>query len=600
MKLLTIDFETYYDQAFSLRKQTTEEYIRDPMFETIGVAIKEDDAPAYFVFGEDAASKALNELDIQNSAVLCHNAAFDGAILNWHYKLKPKLWLDTLSMARPFHPDGASLAKLTEYYGLEAKRTEILTSMIGKSFKRGQFTFEDQIQMAAYAAHDAELTCQIFRKLRSKISKQELASIDQTIRMYTEPQLELDQDRLKQYIINIELRRQKLLLNYDIGMIHSAEEFAKELRKYGVEPPTKVSPKTGKTVYAFAKTDQDFLALQKHPNAEVQTLVAARLGLKSTLEQTRAAAFFGISTRGPLPVMLNYYGAHTGRYSGGDKINLQNLPRGGELRKSIVAPSGHCVVAGDLSQIEARLLAYVAGQDDLVEAFAQGRDVYSEFATAVYGRPITKADKTERFVGKTCILGLGYGVGADKLQKTLAIGSGGVSARVEKWEAQNMVDVYRTRNHRIKQLWYRCNDVLASMAAGMEGDIVSTVPLSYTGCKIILPNGLPVTYTQLSRVSGEFQYLRKKRPDRIYGAKMVENIIQALAAIIIRQHMLAIRKRYPVVLQVHDEIVCVVPEAEQEEAKKFIEQCMTVAPLWAPGLPIACEVGSGPNYGEAK
>ena len=183
----------------------------------------------------------------------------------------------------------------------------------------------------------------------------------------------------------------------------SNQIFVKILETVGVEPPMKTSLRTGKETYAFAKTDKEFTALLDHPNPKVQTLVAARLGTKSTIEETRTENLMKVADRGALPIMLNYYGAHTGRFSGGDKLNLQNLPRNGAIRKAITAPEGHVLVACDSSQIEARMVAYIAGQDDLVQAFREGRDVYSEFASEVYGKKVTKDDKVQRFVGKTCI-----------------------------------------------------------------------------------------------------------------------------------------------------------------------------------------------------
>lgn len=613
MDIVTLDFETYFDKEYSLKKMTTEAYVMDARFQVLGVARKINDAPAEWLFGDQEVGKFLREVDYSKCAVLCHNATFDGAILNWRYDIRPKLWLDTLSMARPFHGNtiGVSLKALADHYGLPNKG-DYLNNMLGK--RLDDLSFEELSAYAGYGTNDAEITYQLFNKLRGKLPKSEYVTIDQTIRMFTEPQLELDFGALSNHWEDLKEKKWDLLtrvgsvIQYKDGemamaMINSADKLAAALRTLGVEPPTKTSPKTGKESYAFAKTDQEFLRLQDHPDYSVQALVAARLGLRSTIEESRTKSLMEIAVRtreGRLPVMLHYYGAHTGRYSGGDKINLQNLPRGGNLRRSIKAPAGKTIITCDLSQIEARLLAYVAGQADLVQAFAEARDVYSEFATDVYGRLITKADKVERFVGKTCTLGLGYMVGPTKLRKTLAIGSGGITVDVSDHEAQRMVNIYRTKNYKIKEFWRRCDDVLGYMVAGREGDITDTVPLFYRGNSLILPNGMPAVYPELSRVKGEYQYLKRRKPEKLYGGKLTENIIQALAAVTIKGHMMQIRKRYPVALQVHDEIVIVVPQEEEAEAKAFVAEIMSTPPAWAPGLPIACEVGSGPNYGEAK
>ena len=118
MNLITIDFETFYSKEFSLTKLTTEEYIRSPFFEVIGVAVKVNDNPAEWASGTHEQIKAwLDTFEWETSLGLAHNAMFDGAILNWVFDIRPKLWLDTLSMARALHgvEVGGSLKKLAEH-----------------------------------------------------------------------------------------------------------------------------------------------------------------------------------------------------------------------------------------------------------------------------------------------------------------------------------------------------------------------------------------------------------------------------------------------------------------------------------------------------
>jgi DNA polymerase len=377
----------------------------------------------------------------------------------------------------------------------------------------------------------------------------------------------------------------------------------------------KVSPTTGKWTYAFAKNDTEFTDLLEHPKPAVRAVVEARLGTKSTIEETRTQRFLEIAERGRLPIMLNYYGAHTGRFSGGDKVNLQNLPRGGALRKALAAPDGYAVVACDSSQIEARLVAYLAGQDDLVQSFRDGKDVYSEFATDVYQRPVTKADKVERHVGKTCILGLGYGMGPPKFQHSLATGF--ISVKVNESEAQKIVRLYRNKYHRIQAFWNRCGNELSTLVAGGQGHMCDLIPFDAEG--LILPNGLRLRYPALRRGKDGFEYINDARAyrkfiearvkgdpteeltwTRLYGGKVVENITQAVARIVVSEQMAKIGRRYPVALQVHDEIVCVVPEEQADACKDYMVSVMSTPPKWAPDLPVACEADVGTNYGDAK
>ena len=625
MDIVTIDFETYYSQQFSLSKMTTEHYVRSPEFEIIGLGVKVNDGPVDTYSGADPA-KFLKSIDYSDKAILCHNTAFDGAILSWRLGIKPKLWLDTLSMARPKHQStvGGSLKALTRLYELGEKGEEVIQAM-GK--RRADFSPQELAQYMRYCANDVDLTYQLFKKLRKGFPVSELLVIDQTLRMYTEPTIELDVELLNHHLG--EVVASKLALMDSIGgsgkdIIMSNDKFAKLLRRRGVDVPMKKSVSTGKDTYAFAKTDLAFLDLQEHPDPIVQTLVGARLGLKSTLEETRTNSLIHVADRGRLPIMLNYYGAHTGRFSGGDKLNLQNLPSRGNntIRRALKAPEGSAIVSCDSSQIEARMVAYLAGQADLVQWFREGRDVYSEFASEIYNRKITKADKVERFVGKTCILGLGYMTGAAKLRDTLKRGQGDISVDLTEDEAKEIVAIYRRKNHRIVELWAQCGYALSGMLAGREGQIGNL--LTYNSEGILLPNGMRLTYHGLSADSNKFTYISDRRmfdramkarlsgdmsgvgtgvvagQSHLYGGKVTENVVQALARIVVSEQMVAIRNAgYHVAFQVHDENVCVVPEHKAEQAMKDIVSIMSTAPDWAPDLPVACEAGVGPNYGDA-
>lgn len=623
MDIVTIDFETYYDKDFSLSKMTTENYIRDPRFEVIGVGIKVNNHPTDWYSGDNVGA-FLNSIDYSDKAILCHNTAFDGAILSWHYGIKPKFWFDTLSMARPLHnvTVGGSLKALATYYKLGQKGEEVLNA-IGK--RKSDFTPEELDRYASYCMNDVELTYALFNKMKKGFPVSELLIIDQTLRMYTEPCIEIDTAMLEKHLE--EVRNRKSTLVEDMGLdcteeeakatLMSNDKFAMFLQALGVEPPTKTSLRTGKQAWAFGKTDKGFTDLLSHEDERVAKAVAARLGVKSTLEETRTSALIGVAGRGKLPIMLNYYGAHTGRFSGGDKMNLQNLPRGGTLRASLTAPKGKVLVACDSSQIEARVVAWISGQADLVQAFAEGRDVYSEFASQVYGRKITKADKVERFVGKTCVLGLGYGMGAEKFRRTLEIGQGGISVKLDINEAKRIVQLYRGINHRIVAFWNRCGNTLHQVVQRNSGEMHPLLKYDEEG--IILPNSLKIKYPALRQMEDGFAYvadarayrnLLKKRVidgdevkvdwTRIYGGKVTENIVQALARIVVAEQMAAIGQKYHVVFQVHDEIIIMCDESERDVAIKDIEQAMSTAPAWAQGLPVSCESGYGYNYGDCK
>lgn len=426
MDLITIDTETFYSQDFSLTKVTTEEYIRSPLFEVIGLSVKRNNEGTQWASGTHEQLKEWlhAEFNWADSMVLAHNTMFDGAILNWIFGINPRVFLDTLCMGRALHgvEVGGSLKVMAERYGLGEKGTEIVNA---KGKRRADFSEEELSRYGDYCINDVELTYKLFKILAKGFPKQELKLIDTTLRMFIEPTLDLNLPLLEAHLGDIQDRKHQLLENAGVtrDLLLSNPKFAELLRGLGVEPPMKESPTTGKQTLALAKNDEGFKALQEHEDDRVQALVAARLGTKSTLEETRTQRFIDIAKRGKLPVPVRYYAAHTGRWGGDDKINLQNLPSRGtnanKLKRSIVAPEGHYIIDADSAQIEARVLAWLAGQDDLTNVFNKNNaeilagvdkkdfkyDPYKLMAATIYNKPEEDITSAERFVGKTTILG---------------------------------------------------------------------------------------------------------------------------------------------------------------------------------------------------
>ena len=335
--MITIDFETYYSREYSLTRLTTEEYVRDPQFQVIGVAVKVNSEPAQWFSGSlEETAEWLAQYDWGNHFVLAHNAQFDAAILTWVFGQKPKAWLDTLSMARAMFgiTVGGSLAKLVEHFGLGTKGLEVNDA---KGLRLEDFPADQLAQYGEYCKNDVELTYKLYHEM-SSFPLIEKRLIDITIRMFSDPLLELDVDKLESHLIEVRDRKERLFVEAGITkeILNSSAKFAELLVQNGVEPPIKISPATGKDTFAFAKSDAEFMALLEHPNETVQALVAARVGAKSTLEETRTERFIQIARRGHiggalrrLPIPLKYYAAHTGRWGGSDKVNLQNLPSRG-------------------------------------------------------------------------------------------------------------------------------------------------------------------------------------------------------------------------------------------------------------------------------
>ena len=621
MNLITIDFETFYDVGFSLSNLTTEEYIRDPKFQVVGFAVKIDDGKTKWYSGSHEELKAaLDKIDWDNSLLVCHNMLFDGAILSFIYNITPKIYLDTLCMARAIHGTnaGGSLAYLSKHYNLGEKGTEVLDA---KGKRLEDFQPHELHRYGQYCINDTELTYKLFQVLSKDFPHDELKLIDITIRMFTEPLLEVNDGLLITRLEELKIETQELLQGLmarleceDVESVRkklaSNKQFAELIVELGAVVPMKESVTTGKQTFALAKTDQGFIDLQGHEDSFIQELCAVRLGTKSTIEKTRIERFIGVGARnkGRLPIPLKYYGAHTGRWSGSDKVNFQNLPsrdaRKKTLKQAVVAPYGHKVINCDSSQIEARILVWLSGQEDVTQWYAEGRDVYCEFASKVYNRKITKADKVERAVGKTCILGLGYGTGAAKLQNVLKLGAG---VEFDEVECKRLVQVYRNMNNKVTDFWRTCENALQDLVYWPEGkepyylDKHNTLLVDKEGIKF--PNGLYIRYPDLHVDTSESnkRYLYKKRYNMqvtIWGGSVTENVVQALARIVIGEQMIDINEKYRPALTVHDAVVCVLPDEEVESGTKYIENIMSIAPKWANGLPIACESGVADNYGD--
>ena len=287
-----------------------------------------------------------------------------------------------------------------------------------------------------------------------------------------------------------------------------------------------------------------------------------------------------------------------------DKINMQNLPSRGEdagfLKKAVIAPEGYSIINTDSSQIEARTLAWLAKQWDLVQSFKDREDVYKIMAAEIYKKDVEDISKSERFIGKSVILGCGYGMGATRFKYLMD--TQGVS--IGEDEAERIIDVYRDTYPNIKSLWKGVNSCLKQMVENKEvevggikiGEVGNGVVKMDEKESFILPNTLKITYTDIRKDEDGYVYTSRTGDTRIYGAKSVENITQAIARCIIGEQMLQIAKRYKVVMTVHDAVTCVVKDGEVEEALTYVDICMKQPPKWAAALPLDCESGVGKNY----
>ena len=649
-RILTADFETRWDRSdYTLSKLTTEEYIRDPRFKAFGCCFHElgSDDPITWVRG-DALADYLRGIDWGRTAVLAHNAQFDVSILAWHFGVEPAFIFDSLSMARALRgvEAGNSLAKLAEDFGLPAKGKAV-HSTDGLE----EITPQIEEELAQYCKHDVYLCEEVFKRLIEGYPKSELRLIDMTLKMYTRPLLELDGEMLEKALVEERTKREELLqkIGVDEAVLASNPQFAQALVALGVEPPTKISRTTGKSTLALAKNDALFQALLNGDNEDVALLCEARLKVKSTTERTRAQRFLDISKRGPLPVPLSYYGAKSGRWAAakGSAINMQNLKRGSFLRKAIMAPQGHQLVVGDLSQIEPRVLAWLADYEDMLLIFKSGGDPYAAFGAQMFNIPgLTKESHPDlRQSAKSALLGCGYGLGWASFAAQLLVGFLGAPpvryemafakklgvnrAYVEKFlsddmnvqkmldiphtcteeellthcvAAKKIIDIYRATAWPVVAFWELMGQLLTRSLVG--GEEVVYKCLTFRKEEIVLPNGMRLLYPNLRQVkdkdTGQMQWVYGQDETKLYPGKITNNVVQGSARIVMTDGMLRVAKKYPVAGTVHDELIAVVPDEEVADARTWVLAQMTREPSYMPGIPLAADGGAHRRYGLAK
>ena len=596
MQKIYLDFETYYDVQLSLTKMSTVQYVNHPDFKVWGVGIKVEDGTTEW-YNEEETPDVLEQIDWANTAVVCHNTLFDAYILTQYFNCIPAFYYDTAAMSRGLYPNmSASLANACkrEFANDETMRKgEELVNAKGVR----DLDPELDAQIGGYCIQDVDLTYALFQSYMTNYPDKELQIIDLTVRLFVEPKLMLDRGSLTTYKDEIAIKTAAGIeaSGTTREVLASQQKFKAYLEDLGIVVPTKKSPTTGKRIPAFGKNDSAYIQMcNLYP--EYKHIWDARELVKSRIEETRAQRFIdSTNPDGTFSIPLRYYAAHTGRFGGADKINLQNLPRGSKLRTALMAPEGQKLFIADLSNIEARMLAWLSKEHDLVDAFATGRDVYCEFASQIYGRTITKQDKLERYVGKTAILGLGYGMGADKFQATLKTGS--PSVELSDTAAKSIVMQYRGMYPNIPKLWSGMKDSLFQMI-NPQGYGLKYGPLTIRARALELPNGMALNYPNLMFEYGNFVYKTEREIIRTHGPRITENVVQALARIVITDQMLEVQAmpEVDIVLQVHDEIIAIGSELDSDATMEKIINIMRTAPNWCSDLPLDAEGGVSQVY----
>lgn len=683
--IVTLDFESYYSKDYNLRKLTTEGYVRDPRFEVIGVSVAVGPRPAVWMEAHDFSAWAAR-FPWSKVAVLAQHAHLEGLVLSHHYDVRPGFWLDTLSMSRLLHgpggPNGAGndLGALGTHYGVGMKGDDLQKT---KGKRRRDFTVAEWLEFGVYGQNDVDLTRGVYPLMATQTPLSELHLIDATVRMFSEPTLRANQAVLREALAEERARKRAALLALSgdewkperlrappenltsaerttleeaRGQLASSEKFAMLLKGLGVEPPTKQNPK-GETIYAFAKSDPGMHEFLEHENPEIQALMEARLAVKSVIGESRMERFLDIARRGAFPIYLKHAGAHTHRSSGGDSQNAQNLNRGGALRAALEAPPGQELVVADSGQIEARVTAWLAGEQALLETFkrndalGEAGDFYADEGSRYFRKQISKkTHPVERQTSKSMVLGLGFGMGTMKFGTELLKGMlGAPPVRFGQREvAQYGVDVfefeqrpygrsgetngqtvhtlttrlpygellphmavtdyfvrlYRSTNSRIAQLWRTMESLLGTMAT--PGASATFGPLRVEHERVWFPNGTFLRYDKLRRTGDGYRYWGHKdgrmQWTKIYGGLFTENVVQKIARdVVLGEQALEVRGAgYRLVTTTHDELVCSVPEGQGVTCLDFMLKTMRTPPAWCQGLPLNASGGVARSYGAVK
>lgn len=615
MKTLILDFETYYDVDISLRKMSYTEYVTktEPL---LVCTIYEGQVE---VICDVDIETHLKQFDWPNIRLVAHNTLFDALVLKHFYGIEAGEYSDTLSMARLLYPankhDLGSCSQLISV-PTPTKNKALLAMVKGShlyDLAPAQIAWFKQ-----YCEDDTRITAALYKAWINHIPPQELQLIDHTIKLFLNPILCLDLEAQMKLIEQEtqETETQLESLNLTRKDVRSDTTFSTYIQSLGYEPPTQYSIKQAKRIPCFKKNAPEFLDFyEEHP--ELQNLLDLKISINSSIKRTRSEQLVKAAQihQGRIPIAYNYCGAFTGRFSGTNKINMQNLPRGSALRHAITAPPGHVLVACDLSQIEVRVLAWLAGQDSILQIFREKKDPYCEMASLIYKKPVTKKDPDERFVGKSAVLGLGFSMSANKFQLYCAA----QGRKLDTELCEHTVQTYRNTYPKIVHFWKtignRLNDLcitgpkLPSKWSNPTDDVkqiktdvqyIINQHLRITDHQSIrLPSGREISYYGL-HYDPEIDGYRLPNKKKVYGALAVENIVQGTARDIMCDMLLRVQQHYPVIMHTHDELVVCVEESCAEEVKQHLLDIMATPPAWAIEIPLDAEAAYGFTYGDCK
>ncbi len=596
MKPLVLDFETYYDTNITLTKLSYSEYVPKAPPYLVGILYE---GRLYTITGLQEIRDHLQNLPWHEIELVAHNALFDGAILSHWIDRKPLRIACTLSSARALYPSSPhDLKSLSAALrpDLAHKDSNALVATKGRQWT--DLTTEEQTALTKYCQHDTLLCAAIYEIMYPQLSQTQKDIINQTHQLWINPVLHFDTTKAEQAIAEELIEERKMLnsLNLTHNEVRSNAIFTRKLLEMGYVIPTKWSTKQNKEVPALAKNDpalQDFV----NENPEITKLIELKKRINSNIKQSRTERILSIvnASNGLLPVGYLYHGALTGRFSGTNRCNLQNLPRNSTLRDCITAAPDKTLIVGDFSQIEVRVNAWLNNELKLLDIFKRGEDPYIAFAKIMYHTDTISPE--QRQAAKAATLGLGYGMGTNKFllfAKTMKL-------NFTPEEAEATVTLYRNTCSQIVAGWRILGQNLYCLdptkkAVYKGQDFQGKLQLSAE--KMRLPSGRCLTYENLHYDDdGNWRYGNNRK---LYSSHLMENACQAIASDIHIEAILTVNEHYPVVMHTHDEIILCVPDTEVDQATTALKTAMTARPSWATDLPLDAKIGHGKRYGDAK
>ncbi len=646
MHFIFLDAESYWDQEYTLKKLSPGEYITDERFELQSMSIRIDPSRnvrgiTNVYFGEAAIRAALDAANIEDAMVIGHNmSGFDALIFTWKLGYNPKLFCCTLAMARAVvgHETSLGLGALVKFFKIGVKNDAILHATRGR--RLAQFTPDELQSMTTYNGEDTDQCSDIFYRLLPYFTAAELWHIDCTIRARVFPELRVNEKLLLTALAKEkESKREDLLeLAEAIGVergitddhtfeairarLASAPKFVSLLEDLGVEVPYKPSPKNPKKLIpALAKTDEGFLELLDSDDELVASAAAARLSIKSTLLETRITKIVTASRHSPngaLPAPYKYGGAKVTLRWSGEEYNLQNLPRidaadpknSDALRQCIEAPEGFVIGQADQSGIELRINHHLwqCRRSMQLYKLSAVADLYRDFSSNLYLCTPEAVTKPQRQVGKVAHLGLGFGAGPTTFMRVARIQG---KIKMELPQATQVTYAWRDTYHEIPEGWRLCQEAIPYMAEGTERGIDPGGLCHTVKDGIVLPTGHIIRYPGLRQCLMEDPTTHKDKWEwiygygrfvrRLYGPKMTENMVQAMARDTVAEDALEFFKQtgYRWKTMTHDELVYLWREAEAQGLLAILQAQMRKPRTWWPELVLWSEGGIGHTYAEA-